>query len=178
MDDSTKKILIITTGVVSLGAIVAITFVILRPASLFKELRCSNGTIVRVINDPGQLLIKYTGVAAVFSVEVEEKLKHSFQIGDNLIQAATESAQILDQKLKEVIVVSSLKDPCTPGFEAITKKIENAVQVKENLNRLVSNISEQVEGAPSVQSNVPLIAKDLEQIQKIANEVTRDLTNP
>ncbi len=136
MNDSTKKVLIISTSVV----IIVIAYLFLRPSPPYVTMKCNDGRIIQIIL-PDPFLIKYSGKKIGISIEVQKKLKQSIGLEDVLLQQATESTQNLNEKLKLVILTYNSR-PCEERSQSMFDKLQNyMLQDSERINRVQINIT-------------------------------------
>ncbi len=149
MDESTKKVLIITGGVV----IIIVAVLVFIPPSFInpseKIIKCQDGSsAILIMVDP--YVLKYAGKKVEVSIETAEKLKTSIGIGDHLIQQAIASTQFLDQQLRLFIAAYNAR-ACTHSAEKMYEKLVDIrvrdLQALASLNQQLTQVSKS--GSPS-----------------------------
>ena len=115
--ESTKKTLIITVGIVITIVVVAVLSwkIITMPP------KCKDGTTATRI-DPDGFVLEYAGKKIVIDTNVQNKIKASFSIEDKVLQQAITATQLLDQRLRFVIVEYNAS-ACDPEGRALLRKI-------------------------------------------------------
>jgi hypothetical protein len=99
--------------IVIIAFLVVVVIIVLgiKPDFLWQRtIECPDGRKVALIS-PEQYIIKYSGKKITLSMELIDALKQNFQVEDVLIQEASESVQILDQKLRTLLVLHN-SNPC------------------------------------------------------------------
>jgi hypothetical protein len=108
MGERTKQILIITVGIVLLAG--GFLYYV-GPKSLDK-VKCPDGSDAYVVN-PDKFLLKYSGKQLSLDANVGDKLKVKVGVSDEMLQRATTATQLLDQRLR-VLVMEQVPSACEP----------------------------------------------------------------
>jgi hypothetical protein len=140
MSEGTKKVLIITCGIVIVTlAVLAYNRWLQQTQPSLKK--CGDGRMVEWIV-PETFILKYSGKKVVISVETKDKLRASLGVSDDVIQQAVASTQYIDQQLRLFIVYYNVRSCEADGQKMYDRLVELRSKDLPELARLNQQLNE------------------------------------
>jgi len=121
MRERTKQLLIVTVGVLVLAGLY-VAYRIIVPGAVLEKITCADGRTAHVVV-PEAFLLQYSGKSIVADLSWAEKLKGSVKIEDKLIQEAAELTQVLDMRLRPLLI-EQVASACTDQGRDLLVRIE------------------------------------------------------
>lgn len=125
MAQRTQRVLVVMAGAaVMLIAVLGYLYVTSRP---FESRKCPDGRVVEVVN-PRPFLLRYSGLSAVASLGLKERLVGEIRVEERVLQEALEATQLLDQRLR-LAVIEQRATACDPQGQSLLARIREYMDV-------------------------------------------------
>lgn len=123
MSDRAQQLLIVSVAAVLIVfAVIAQRIIKDRQHERSLAVQCPDGRTERLA-DEDRYLLKYSGTVITFDAQFMEKAKGSLKIGDQLLQDAVVSTQLLDQRLRQILA-SQRHSACDPNGRTLLTELE------------------------------------------------------
>ena len=133
MSDRTKQILIITAAIVAI--VIGVLIYIGQHAPSFQTVKCPGGGEAIVV-DADRFLLEYSGKQVTLDAALGDKLKVRIGVGDQVLQQAISATQLLDQRLR-VLVMEQQSSAC--DTKGNTSQKANAEKVLDETQVLAAS---------------------------------------
>ncbi len=170
MSDRTKQILIITAAIVAI--VIGVLIYIGQHAPSFQTVKCPGGGEAIVV-DADRFLLEYSGKQVTLDAALGDKLKVRIGVGDQVLQQAISATQLLDQRLR-VLVMEQQSSACdTKGKDLLkglgaysSNEFSQLLKLSNDLNEIAAK------GDTSQKANAE---KVLDETQVLAASAAKNL---
>lgn len=170
MSEGTKKVLIITCGIV-IVTLAILVFKSWRQQPITKK--CGDGRIVEWI-DPEVYILKYSGKKVEISVETKDKLKTSLGVSEEVIQQAIASTQFIDQQLRLFIGYYNARSCETDGQRMYDRLVELRSKDLPELARLNQQLSAVAQTGSKMDRSKAV--ENAKQVESKATQINESIT--